>query len=70
MGSAFAFRSADGAGNNTLFPNLGRAGTPYSRSVQPRHPIPVSSLPDPGLVFDSLLKREKVRANIGSCDII
>lgn len=34
---------------------------PYSRSVQQGHPLPRNQLPDAGLVFDTLLKREKVR---------
>lgn len=33
---------------------------PYSRSVQQIHPLPGHMLPDPGLVFDTLLKREAV----------
>lgn len=40
---------------------MGKAGTPYSRSVQQTHPLPAQELPDPGLVFDTLLRREKVR---------
>jgi hypothetical protein len=39
---------------------MGRAGMPYARSVQQIHPIPKDSLPDSGLVFDTLLKRDKV----------
>lgn len=39
---------------------MGKAGTPYARSVQQVHPLPRHMLPDPGLVFDTLLKREKV----------
>jgi hypothetical protein len=40
---------------------MGQAGTPYSRSVQQYHAIPQNTLPDPGLVFDTLLKRDGVR---------
>ncbi|TCD62866.1 hypothetical protein EIP91_006272 [Steccherinum ochraceum] len=50
------FRTADGGGNNPLQPELGKAGTPYARSIQSKHPLPANVLPDPGLVFDSLLK--------------
>lgn len=39
---------------------MGKAGQPYARSVQQTHPIPRNLLPDAGLVFDTLLKREKV----------
>lgn len=59
IGQKYAWREADGSNNNLSDPGLGKAGTPYSRSVQQTHPLPRSSLPDPGLVFDTLLKREK-----------
>ncbi|KAF8657589.1 hypothetical protein AX16_002170 [Volvariella volvacea WC 439] len=55
----YAFRSTDGSNYNPLFPDLGKAGTPYARSVPSSSIIPASVLPDPGLVFDTLLKREK-----------
>ncbi|KAG6889751.1 hypothetical protein C0992_004269 [Termitomyces sp. T32_za158] len=32
--------------------------TPYARSVQQSHPLPRNKLPDAGLVFDTLLRRE------------
>jgi hypothetical protein len=41
---------------------MGKAGLPYARSVQQTHPVPHDMLPDAGLVFDSLLRREKVDA--------
>jgi hypothetical protein len=40
---------------------MGRAGMPYARSVQQMHPLPLNRLPDAGLVFDTLLRRQKVR---------
>ncbi|GJJ13725.1 hypothetical protein Clacol_007981 [Clathrus columnatus] len=52
----YAYRSADGSSNNPLYPGMGKAGTPYARSVQNKHPFAYNVLPDPGLVFDSLLK--------------
>ncbi|KAL0576476.1 hypothetical protein V5O48_005487, partial [Marasmius crinis-equi] len=55
----YAYRSSDGSGYNPLFPTLGKAGTPYARSVPSTRFPPLSSLPDSGLVFDTLLKREK-----------
>ena len=61
IGNNFAWRTADGSGNNVAIPSMGQAGTPYSRSVQQYHAIPQNSLPDPGLVFDTLLKRDGVR---------
>ncbi|KAL6303709.1 heme peroxidase [Sparassis latifolia] len=55
----YAFRSADGSNYNPLLPSLGKAGSPYARSVPSTHPLPPSFLPDPGLVFDTLLKRDE-----------
>ncbi|KAL4246560.1 hypothetical protein ABKN59_008750 [Abortiporus biennis] len=52
----FAARNADGSGNNALSPSLGQAGQPYARSVQAKYPLAINNLPDPGTVFDSLLK--------------
>jgi hypothetical protein len=62
LGKQHIWRSADGSYNNVNYPNLarGKAGNNYSRSVQQRHPLPPGQLPDPGLLFDSLLKREGV----------
>ncbi|KAH9940835.1 heme peroxidase [Epithele typhae] len=59
VGNQYAFRTADGSNNDPSNPDLGKAGTPYSRSVTQTHPLPVNELPDPGLVFDTLLRREK-----------
>lgn len=58
IGNAYAWRTADGSHNNIDLPNMGKAGTPYARSVQQTHPVPKNQLPDPGLIFDTLLKRE------------
>ena len=54
------YRHADGSGNDPRLPQLGQAGTSYSRRVQSTTAIPVIEQPDPGLVFvfDSLLHRE------------
>lgn len=54
----YAYRTADGSNYNVLMPTLGMAGTPYARSVPNTHPLPSSFLPDAGLVFDTLLKRQ------------
>ncbi|KDQ11181.1 hypothetical protein BOTBODRAFT_114735 [Botryobasidium botryosum FD-172 SS1] len=56
LGPKYVFRHADGGLNNIHEPDLGRAGTPYARSVQPKKCIHPSALPDPGLVFDTLMK--------------
>ncbi|TFK24090.1 heme peroxidase [Coprinopsis marcescibilis] len=54
----YAFRTANGSYYNPLYPTMGMAGTPYARSVPSRHCLPKDSLPDPDLIFDTLLKRE------------
>lgn len=57
----YAFRTADGSNNNPDYPDMGKAGTPYARSVQQACPLPRNQLPDAGLIFDTLLRRDKVR---------
>ncbi|EKM48647.1 uncharacterized protein PHACADRAFT_214715 [Phanerochaete carnosa HHB-10118-sp] len=52
----WAFRSADGSGNNVWRPALGQSGRPYARDVESEQPLPANVLPDPGLVFDALLR--------------
>lgn len=54
----YAYRAADGSNYSVLTPTFGMAGSPYARSVPTANPLPPSYLPDPGLVFDMLLKRE------------
>jgi linoleate 10R-lipoxygenase len=54
----------DGSYNNIGDPDMGKAGHPYARSVQQKHALPQNMLPDAGLVFDILLKREKVQDTI------
>jgi hypothetical protein len=43
-------------------PDLGKAGTTYARNVQTKKAMPLNALPDPGLVFDTLLKARDVSA--------
>ncbi|KZT06599.1 heme peroxidase [Laetiporus sulphureus 93-53] len=59
QGVKYAYRSVDGSNYNVLSPALGKAGTPYARSVPSVNFIPPQYLPDPGLVFDTLLKRDQ-----------
>ncbi|KAI0078682.1 linoleate diol synthase [Panus rudis PR-1116 ss-1] len=59
IGNHYAYRQADGSCNNLSDPNMGKAGMPYARSVQQAHPLPRNQLPDAGLIFDTLLKRDK-----------
>lgn len=56
LGSEFVYRSADGSGNNILYPHLGKAGTPYARTIKPLTTQP-GALPDAGLIFDSVFAR-------------
>ncbi|EPQ51552.1 heme peroxidase [Gloeophyllum trabeum ATCC 11539] len=62
---SYAFRSADGSNYNPLAPTLGMANMPYARSVPSANLVPRAALPDPGLVFDTLLKREKFEPHPG-----
>lgn len=54
---SYAFRSANGSNSSVLFPSLGQAGQPYARSVPSTHIQALPSLPDPGTVFERLLRR-------------
>ncbi|KAL5001260.1 heme peroxidase [Aspergillus recurvatus] len=57
IGDEFRYRRADGSFNNVMYPHLGASGSHYARTVTPKHPRP-TILPDPGLIFDSLLARQ------------
>ncbi len=55
-GPTHRYRKHDGSNNNPWVPEMGKAGSPYSRSVPPlKNQGP--NLPDPELVYDQLLKR-------------
>lgn len=45
---------------NYLYPKLGAANTPYARSIPP-NTITMGALPDPGLIFDSVMAREEFK---------
>lgn len=55
-GPTCRYRRHDGGNNNPWNPELGKAGSPYSRNVPPMKPKG-PNLPDPELVFEQLLKR-------------
>lgn len=55
-GPTAKYRRHDGGNNNLWNPELGKAGTPYSRNVPPVRPKG-PNLPDPELVYEQLLKR-------------
>ncbi|KAF5026379.1 hypothetical protein F66182_1507 [Fusarium sp. NRRL 66182] len=52
------YRMPDGSFNNILEPNLGRAGTPYAKSVRSEKRLH-GVKPDPGLLFDLLMARDE-----------
>lgn len=58
LGDKYRFRQADGSHNNLFEPSLGAAGQHYARTVPALHPLP-PNLPEPELIFDALLKRDK-----------
>jgi hypothetical protein len=66
LGAKYSYRTPDGSNNSICCPMMGKADEPYARSVQQTHHLPPNMLPDAGLVFDTLLKREKVR---GPCHL-
>ncbi|KAI0555851.1 heme peroxidase [Xylaria curta] len=51
------YRMPDGSFNNVLQPNLGKAGTPYAKSVRNTKRLH-GVKPDPSLLFDLLMARE------------
>jgi linoleate 10R-lipoxygenase len=52
------YRMPDGSYNNILEPNLGRAGTPYAKTVRNTKRLH-GVKPDPGLLFDLLFARDE-----------
>ncbi|KAJ8518487.1 hypothetical protein ONZ45_g4459 [Pleurotus djamor] len=65
LGPQYAWRQADGSNNSLQDPSCGQAGRPYARSVQAKNNLPRTSLPDPGLVFDTLLKKRDHKTHPG-----
>jgi hypothetical protein len=59
-GPTAKYRRHDGGGNNPWHTEMGKAGTPYSRSVPPMKPKG-PNLPDPELVYETLLRRKGFR---------
>lgn len=56
-GPTSRYRRHDGGNNNPWWPDMGKAGTPYSRSVPPLKPKG-PTLPDVESVYEALLKRK------------
>lgn len=59
MGDKHQYRQADGSWNNPMNPMLGAAGSTYARTCRPS--VPVGALPDPSLIFETIMKRTKYR---------
>ncbi|KAF8265060.1 linoleate diol synthase [Lactarius quietus] len=70
IGPEYQYRRADGAYNNICDPEMGKACMPYARSVQQTHPILRNTLPDAGLVFDTLLRRQKAPRRAVQYDVL
>ncbi|KAI1495919.1 heme peroxidase [Biscogniauxia marginata] len=60
LGEKHQYRMADGSWNNPMNPQLGAAGSTYARSCRPGI-VPLGAMPDPGLIFDSVMKRTKYK---------
>ncbi|KAI0108091.1 heme peroxidase [Daldinia grandis] len=60
IGEKHEYRMADGSWNNPMNPQLGAAGSTYSRSCRPGI-VPLGAMPDPSLIFESVMKRTKYR---------
>lgn len=61
LGSQHKYRSPDGSFNNIFIPDLGKANTPYARSVPPVT-LQQGQLPDAGFLFDTIFRRQKGKA--------
>ncbi|KAK0612238.1 heme peroxidase [Immersiella caudata] len=60
VGEKHMYRQADGSNNNPMFPSLGAAGCTYARSVNTTV-IRQGALPDPNLIYDSVMKRTEYK---------
>lgn len=58
LGSEFEYRQPDGRNNCYQYPEIGKAGMPYARTVAPQTKQP-GTLPDPGVLFDTLMARKE-----------
>ncbi len=54
--AGYQWRSADGSNNNLALPNIGKSGQKYIQDCLSKRPRS-DNLPDPGLIFEELLKR-------------
>jgi hypothetical protein len=51
------YREADGSNNNPARASMGSSGMPYARTT-PATAMQMPNLPDPGLIFDSIMDRD------------
>ncbi len=58
QGNEYKYRTANGSNNNIMYPNLGKAGSYYARTVTPET-LQLGVQPDPGLIFDTVFARRK-----------
>ncbi|EER41266.1 linoleate diol synthase [Histoplasma capsulatum var. duboisii H88] len=65
QGPQFYYRTPDGSYNNVHFPNLGKAGMPYARSIRSDTRLP-GVRPDPGLLFDHIFRTDRRDMNINN----
>ncbi|KAI1148496.1 linoleate diol synthase [Nemania diffusa] len=61
VGELHEYRQADGSWNNPMNPTLGAAGSTYARTCRPS--IAVGALPDPELIFETIMKRTEYRSH-------
>lgn len=57
LGDEYKYRTPDGSNNSVLYPELGKAGAPYARTVPGKRPLH-GARPDPGDLFDLLMARD------------
>jgi cytochrome P450 len=57
LSEEFNYRQPDGSKNSFEIPQIGAAGMPYARTVTPKVLRP-GSLPDPGILFDTVMARK------------
>ncbi|OQO08271.1 hypothetical protein B0A48_06141 [Cryoendolithus antarcticus] len=60
LGDEYQFRQPDGSKNSYQNPQIGAAGMPYARTVAPKT-LQSGTLPDPGVLFDTLMARKKTQ---------
>lgn len=56
VGDKYQYRQPDGSHNNIMYPDLGKAGTEYARTVRQDKKL-YGAKPDPSLLFDLLMAR-------------